>query len=68
VLHITNGDAALEALTRAGIAAEDILPWRDVRINRPDALTRVLPQFLAEIKSRGLQAAILPGLSAAATA
>jgi peptidoglycan/xylan/chitin deacetylase (PgdA/CDA1 family) len=52
------------------VRAGDIVLMHDGRgrINRPDALARALPQFLAEIKSRGLQPALLPALPETAAA
>lgn len=54
MLHITNGDAAVAALTRAGIAAADALPWRDVLHEGPvpagltlDELSVVRADFIA---------------------
>jgi hypothetical protein len=58
VLHLTNGDCAAQALSRAGIAPEDILPWRDVLHEGPvpagltlEELSAVRAQFLAQAGS-----------------
>ena len=55
MLHITNGDCAVEALSRGGVAADDILPWRDVLHEGPvpagltlDELSSVRAAFVAE--------------------
>jgi hypothetical protein len=54
MLHITNGDAAVARLVRAGVAG-DILPWRDVLHDGPvpeglalDDLSRVRARFIAD--------------------
>ena len=54
MFHITNGDCALAALTRAGIPQEDVLPWRDVLHEGPvpagltlDELSSVRAAFIA---------------------
>ena len=58
MLHLTNGDCAVQALSRAGIAPEDILPWRDVLHEGPvparltlEELSAVRAQFLAQAGS-----------------
>ncbi len=55
MLHVTDGDCAAQALTRAGIAAEDILPWRDVLHEGPvpgglalEELSEVRARFLSQ--------------------
>jgi len=55
VLHLTNGDCAAQALSRAGIAPEDVLPWRDVLHEGPvpaelalEALSAVRARFLSQ--------------------
>jgi hypothetical protein len=55
MLHITNGDCAVEALARAGIARHDMLPWRDVLHEGPvpDGLTL---NELSAVRARFLSA------------
>jgi len=55
VLHLTDGDCAAQALSRAGIAPEDVLPWRDVLHEGPvpagltlEELSAVRARFLAQ--------------------
>src|SRR5688500_7208510 len=54
MLHITNGDAAVEVMVRAGIEG-DILPWRDVLHEGPvpgglalENLSEVRAAFIAD--------------------
>jgi len=54
MLHITNGDTAVETLASGGVAG-DILPWRDVLHDGPvpadvslDELSRVRARFIAD--------------------
>ena len=44
ILHLTNGDAAATALTRAGLPGE-VLPWRDLLHDGPVPSDRDLPAF-----------------------
>ena len=55
MLHITNGDCAIQAMSAAGIAPADILPWRDVLHAGPvpaglplEELSALRARFLAE--------------------
>lgn len=55
MFHVTNGDCALDALVRAGIARGDVLPWRDVLHEGPvpagltlDELSRARAAFIAQ--------------------
>lgn len=54
VLHITNGDSAVEGL-REGNIAGDLLPWRDVLHDGPVPETSTLEE-LSEIRCRALAA------------
>src|SRR6185369_11209179 len=54
MLHITNGDTAVQTLESGGVAG-DILPWRDVLHDGPvpadlslDELSRVRARFIAD--------------------
>ncbi len=56
MLHLTNGDCAAQALSAAGIAPDDILPWRDVLHEGPvpaglslEDLSAVRARFLADV-------------------
>ena len=53
MLHVTDGDCAAQALTRAGIAPEDILPWRDVLHEGPVPGALALEE-LSEVRARFL--------------
>ncbi|MDB4950637.1 MAG: hypothetical protein JWM27_3286 [Gemmatimonadetes bacterium] len=69
MLHVTNGDSAVDAMRRAGITG-DIVPWRDVLHDGPvpaglppDALSAVRARFIAA-QGWGDEAQVLRGFRA----